>query len=222
MERIFAGKVYEIIPQPDGIVFAYCQKEYGNLAAVSYKMLSLETDVMSDVTNNIYLLSKFGSNYRAAAHFCVNHITARSVMLPNGKAFFRTEDGNACLMDGDGMPIWTGDINYKGEVPADITLYKNTIWACYKKAGVLIRFNLNTMREELRIGGKNSPFDAPCSIFADENTAIISNEDSNIISKVDLNSYTVEKYKEFTEKVYQYVRVKDTEFVLLESGIYVL
>jgi hypothetical protein len=78
------------------------------------------------------------------------------------------------------------------------------------------------MREELRIGGTNSPFDKPTDIFIDDDTAFISNSGSNKIIKVNLNSYSVREYKEFSEAVYAYRKVKDREFVLLESGIYVL
>lgn len=222
MERVFSGKVYEVVAQPDGIVFAYCKSAEDDMALVAYKMISLETGILSDVTKNIYQLSKFGSNYRSATQFCVNYVTARSIVMPNGRAFFCTEDGGAFLLDGDGLPIWTGELKYRGEKPSDIALYKNAIWACYKKAGVMIRFNINTMREEIRIGGANSPFDAPIGIFIDGDTAVISNEGSNKLVKVDLNSYTVSDYKEFTESVYGYVRVKKYEFILLESGIYVL
>ena len=222
MERIFAGKVYQVLPQPDGIVFAYCKSADDDMALVGYKMISFETGILSDVTKNIYQLSKFGSNYRSAAQYCVNYITSKSIVMPNGRVFFVTEDGLAFLLDGDGTPAWTGELKYKTEVPSDIALYKNAFWACYKKAGVLIRFNINTLREEIRIGGKNTPFLSPCGIFVADDTAFVCNKDSKKIVKVDLNSYIVSDYKEFTEEPIEYIKVKNYEFVLLESGIYVL
>ena len=86
----------------------------------------------------------------------------------------------------------------------------------------MVRFNLNTMREELRIGGKNTPFNKPCHIFIEGNFAFVSNAGSNKLLRVNLSSYTVDDYKEFSEPVYSYVKVKGYQFVLLESGIYML
>lgn len=222
MERIFEGEVFEIVPQAQGIVFSYRKASAGKNVVVAYKMLSLENDVMTDVAKNIYLLSKFGSNYRSSSELCSNYITARSAVLPSGRVFLCTDNGNAYLIDGDGLPIWSGDFKYKGNVPSDIAIHKNSLWACYSKSGVLLRFNLNTMREELRIGGTNSPFDKPVDIFVDEDNAFISNSGSNKVIKVNLDSYGVREYKEFSESVYAYRKIKDREFVLLESGIYVL
>lgn len=222
MERIFEGEVYEIVPQAQGIVFSYCKGSSGDNVLVAYKMLSVETGVMTDVAKNIYLLSKFGSNYRASSELCSNYVTARSVVLPSGRVFLCTENGNAYLIDGDGLPVWSGDFKYKGNVPSDIAIHKNSLWACYNKSGVLLRFSLNTMREELRIGGSSSPFDKPNDIFISGDTAVISNSGSNKLLKVDLNTYNVREYKEFSEAVYSYAKIKNYEFVLLESGVYVL
>ncbi|MBO5020366.1 MAG: hypothetical protein J6D52_06860, partial [Clostridia bacterium] len=174
------------------------------------------------VAKNIYLLSKFGSNYRASSELCNNYVTARSAVLPSGRVFLCSDNGNAYLIDGDGLPVWSGDFKYKGNAPADIAIHKNSLWACYNKSGVLLRFNLNTMREELRIGGEKSPFNKPSDIFVSGDNAIISSVGSNKLLKVDLNSYNVKEYKEFTEPVYSYVKIKNYEFALLKSGLYVL
>jgi len=222
LEKIFSGEIYEILPQSSGVVFTYCKGASEDRVLVAYKMVSVDNGIISDVAKNIYLLSKFGSNYHAAADLCSNYVTARSVVLPSGRVFACTENGTAYLIDGDGLPIWSGELNYKGSAPSDIAIHKNSLWACYSKEGVLLRFNLNTMREELRIGGKNSPFEKPVNIFIEDNIAVVSNAGSNKLLKVDLNSYTVTDYKEFTEAVYGYVKIKNFEFVLLKSGLYVL
>ncbi len=222
MKLVFEGKVYELIPQNQGIVFPYRRGGDDQNALVCLKMLSTENGVMSDVAKNIYFISKFGTNYRASLELCSNYVLSRALVLPSGRVFLSSDNGNSYLIDGDGLPVWSGDFKYKGEVPSDIAIYKNSLWASYKTAGVLVRFNLNTMREELRIGGKNTPFNKPCHIFIEGNTAYVSNSGSNKLVKVNLNSYTVEDYKEFSEPIYSFVKVKGNQFVLLESGIYVL
>ncbi len=222
MKLVFKGKVYEMVPQKNGLVFPYRRGGDDKNALVCLKMLSLDTGILSDVAKNIYFISKFGPNYKASLELCSNYVLARSLVLPSGRVFLSSDNGNSYLVDGDGLPVWSGDFKYHGEMPSDTAIYKNCLWASYLKAGVLLRFNLSTMREELRIGGKNSPFDRPNNIFIDGRTALVSNIGSNKLLKVDLNSYTVEDYREFTESVYGYAKIQQYEFVLLESGIYLL
>ena len=78
------------------------------------------------------------------------------------------------------------------------------------------------MREELRIGGNNSPFSKPRSLFVDGDKVMVSNQDSKKLIEIDLNTYTVFEYKEFEEPLYQYVKVGNNRFALLESGLYLL
>ncbi len=220
MQRIFSGEVYDMLPQPSGLVFSYCHSTVEDKVAVFYKMLSLESGTVDDVTQAVYLISKFGGNYRSAAEFAENYITASVALLPSGKSFVCADNGAAALIDHDDSLLWSGEIKYRDEAPSDIAIYKNSLWACFQKRGVLIRFNMHTMREELRIGGARGPFDRPYSIFIDGDNAIISNVGSKKIVRVNLTSYDVEDMHEFSENVYSYARLDGDEFVLLESGIY--
>lgn len=222
MERIFAGEVYEALLQPNEVIFSYCKEVSEDKVLVAYKMYSLDTKTITDVAKNVYLLSKFGVNYRVALEHCDNYVTASSIVFSSGSVFVCNTDGSAFLIDADGQCVWTGELKYKGVAPSDIAVSNNTVWASYAKAGILMRYNSATLREELRIGGQNSPFDKPNNIFIDNNIAVVSCSDSNKLVRVDLDNYTVEDYKEFTETVYSYLKNKDTEFVLMESGLYVL
>jgi len=222
MERIFEGEIYDIIPQPNGIVFSYCKDKSSDHILVSYKMLSLDTEKITDVAKNIYQLSKFGSNYRNIVSNFENHITVRSIVHTNGMVFVTERNGKAMLFGNDGTVLWEGSMLYRGNPPTDIAFHKNSIWSCYADSNVLLRFNIINIREELRIGGAKSPFDSPKSLFMEENSVIVSNPASNKLIRVNLLNFDVEVYKEFTEAVYGYVRVRDNEFVLMESGLYKL
>ncbi len=220
MEKIFDGEIYELVLKNGDFVFSYCKGSNENSVCVAYKMVSDKEAEPTDVAKNIYLLSKFGTHYKESSELCSNYVLAKTTELANGLLCVVTDSGNAYLIDTNGMPIWSGELNYKGEAPADIVSYKNGIWACYQKAGVLIRFSLNTMREELRIGGKNSPFNKPCSIFVEGDIATVCNSGSNKLIDVNLNSYVTEEKEEFSESVYSYVKYNDDRYVLLESGLY--
>lgn len=222
LKKIFSGTVYDVFPLSDGILFSYCKEIIEENTVVSYKMLSFENGRFTDVAKNIYMLTKFGSNYKAIAALCGNYITARSILLPGGKVFLLEDNGTARLVDNTAAPIWTGELIYRGGVAGDIALIKNALWASFPECNALVRYNPSTMREELRIGGNKSPFNAPLGIFAEDGGIMISNSGSQELIKVDLNSYAVFNYETFEEPVKQYVKVGDYRFALLESGLYLI
>ena len=220
MRKIFGGEVYDMVRKPDGLVFSYREDVIDDSILLRFKMIEAETGTVTDVSKNVYLLSKFGNNYRQVIKLTENFITLKAISLPSGKLFLCDGPGLCYLLDSDASVLWKGTVMYRDEAPSDIALYGNCVWASFRESNVLIRFNLATMREELRIGGTRSPFSAPRGVFIEGNTAIISNGGSNSLTKVNLDTYLVEQYYDFEQKVRSYAKVGAYEFVLLSDGIY--
>lgn len=223
MKQIFQGKVYEILPLSHGILFSYCKEITGdNRVVVSYKMISFDNGRMSDVTKNVYLAAKFGNNYDAIIKHCEHYITEKSIILPSGKVLLFSKDAIVKLIDTDSTVIWQGNLNYRSYNASDIVIHKNSLWACFSDCNVLLRYNLSTMREELRIGGKSSPFGGPKSMFLEGNSVTVCNKDSKKLTQVNLESYVVLEDQSFDEEVLQYVKSDIYRFVILNSGLYML
>lgn len=222
MKKIFEGKIYEILPKTDGIIFPYQKAVVDEGDIVWYKMLSLENSTITDVSETIYWNMKFGSNYSVAVNVCKNFVAEKAILMPDGRLLLCNENGQVFIIDTDGMINISGEIKYRDAAPSSIAFYKNSIWASFAGSNVLIRFNINTMRAELRIGGKTSPFNSPENIFIDGEWAIVSNSGDNRLVKVNLESYSVEDYYTFEEPVHRYVKSGSFEFVLLDSGLYVI
>lgn len=222
MKRIFEGKIYEVLPKTDGIIFSYQKAVVDEGEVVWFKMLSLENSLMTDVGKNIYWNIKFGSNYYAAIETCKNFVSVKSLILPNNRLFLCCENGQSFIIDSDGMVNIAGELKYRDQAPSDIAFYKNSIWASFSEHNILMRFNINTMRAELRIGGKSSPFDQPKDIFIEGEQAFVCNSGSKNIVKVNLESYSVEEHYNFEEPVQSYIKSGNYEFVLLDSGLYVI
>lgn len=222
MRKLFSGKVFDLLPLANGAIFSYEMESIEEGTVVAYKMISFETGSFTDVARNVYLLTKFGNRYKAIVPFCDNYITVKSLLLPNGKVFLLEKEGRALLVDNDATVIWQGEIQYRGYPAADTVLYKNVLWACFAEQNVLLRYNLSTMREELRIGGNKSPFDRPESLFVEDDTVVIANAGSQKLLRVDLNSYSVSEEETFKEPVHSYVNAGKNRFVILESGLYLL
>lgn len=222
MKQIFEGQVFEALPTSNGIIFSYCREIREEDVIVAYKMLSFENGRFTDVAKNIYMITKFGNNYKAVAAYCKNYISSKVLMLPNGKVFLLEPDGGAMLLNDEATPIWSGSLVYKNNAPSDIVLYGNAIWAAYAESDVLLRYNPATMREELRIGGNKSPFREPSDLFLMGNEVVVSNKGSKKLIKINLNTYSVSDFYEFDEPVYQYICVDNRDFAVLESGLYLL
>lgn len=222
MKQIFSGDVFEVMPLSDGIIFSYRKDIIENNIIVAYKMLSFENGHFTDVAKNIYLLTKFGNNYKAVSSLCYNYITVKSIVLPNSKVFLLHDNGKAQLLDTDASPVWTGELKYRGCCASDIALYKNALWASFADCNVLLRYNLTSMREELRIGGNKSPFDKPCDLFPEGDCVMVSNSGSDKLIRVDLNNYSVFEYEQFGEPVRQYVKSGENRFAVLKSGLYLI
>ena len=222
MKQIHSGEIYEILPITNGIIFSYKKDDVNNKVIVAYKMISFTGGQYTDIAKNIYLLTKFGSNYKSVTEHFENYITVKSLLLPNGKVFLLYPDGKAKLLDLDASEIWSGDLLYRGAAPTDIKLHNNALWATYAQHNVLVKFNLNTMRAEIRLGNKKGPFNSPKDIFIEGDCAFISNSGSNKLIQVNLNTYDVLDYENFEEPVYQYLCVDDNKIVILESGLYLI
>lgn len=222
MKQLFEGTVFDVLPTQNGILFSYHKDTLEDKIVIGYKMLSFDTGRFSDVAKNIYLLTKFGHNYKAVLKYCNNYILTRSLVLPNSKVFLLKVDGEAILLDADASPIWQGSLTYRGNTASDIAIYKNNLWAAYSDCNVLLRYNLFNMREELRIGGNNSPFNRPKSMFVNGDTAIICNSASQKLVSINLDSYAVKELEELPEPAIQYLESGKYRFVVLKSGIYAL
>lgn len=222
MKPIFEGEVYEILPLSNGIMFSYCNEVINNEIVVSYKMISFEDGRINDITKNVFLGEKFGNNYANVIKKCNNYITDKAITLPSGKMLIHSRNGVLKLIDTEAEVVWEGKLTYRDYNASDIIIHKNNLWACFRDCDILLRYNLSTMREELRIGGKKSPFNMPRRMFLDGNEAFVSNMGSKKVNRVNLESYTVNDEFEFEEEVLQYVKADIYRFVILRSGIYMV
>ncbi len=219
MKKIYDGTVYDVVPKPDGIIFFCRESEDDN---VCVKMLSTADGRMIDADLYAYVGCKLGTNANRVVKYCNNYVLDHVIPIANGETFICRQEGDAYILDAEGIPYWSGEIKYRGTAPSDVAFYKNSIWASFRDSNVLIRFNLGTTRAELRIGGKTSPFSAPENILIDGDWAYVCNSDAHKLTRVNLESYIVEDCYSFDEPIHAYAKSGNYEFVVLDSGLYVI
>ncbi len=88
---------------------------------------------------------------------------------------------------------------------------------------MIVKYSLLQNRVVMRIGGDTSAtFLNPVSVEEYDGFLFVCCKDARKIRRVRLSDYTVDEYKEFDEPVFKYLRVGSCEFVVLESGVYML
>ncbi len=225
VKKLFSEQIYDILGYENGFIVVYRRPEVEDKIVVSYKSVSLENGVVSQRTKSDYEFIKFGENHSNVNFQVGNFITCSCVKLDNGNVFIVSADGDAKILDAEGYIEWQGTIRYKECGPSSIAHYGHTLWASFPDRNALIRFNLRTMREELRIGGSSdSSFAGPKGLWVNEpeGKLIVCNEKANNILEVNMKTYTVHERAAFDEPVHKYIRIGDKEFVVLDSGLYLL
>ncbi len=223
MKTVFEGEIIDVVSANNGIVIAYVLEKLEDKIRVAYKLVSFDNGEIANVRSDLYDLSKFGTNYKIIASSIKNHIYCHSVVLPNEKTFVIDTDGSAYLFDANASLIWRSVIKYKGTVPSGLAINNRHIWVGFSEYDVLMRLNLATMSEELRLGGgKNSPFKKPNNLFINNNDIYLTSLNSTEIIKIDTSSYTIKVYKNFNTPIKQYLCSGGYEFAVLENGVYLL
>ena len=222
MKLIAKDKVFSLHALPDGFLYSYLIEEMEGQIKVGYKMVSFSGGKISNVTKNIYMLTKFGNAYKYFDSKIKNYLTCFALPLENGDCFVLEKDGSATLFGADGEESWKGSLLYKKTAPGGLAVSGDSLWISFSDANVLIRYDLKTLRQELRIGGEHSPFSYPTGLFPGGSKLFICSGKDNCIWKMDTSTYATEMYYPFEESVKDYQFITKYEIAVLESGIYLL
>ena len=222
MEKISEHKALSLLALPKGFLYAYCIEELENQMTVGYQMVSFDTGKISNVSKSIYMLTKFGVDYKTFEDKIKNYLTCSTVLLDGGRVLITEKDGSATIFGNKKTPLWSGSLLYKNTAPRDVALSNGCLWAAYQEESTFIRYNATTLRQELRIGGSNSPVKNPENIFCSGNKIFVSCGVTKEIWKLDVKNFSTEKYFEFEEPIHCYKFIDKYEIVSLDSGVYLI
>lgn len=220
MKKISDDKVFSLHPLPDGFIYSYMVGINGDKVKVGYKTVAFEHTKISKVTKSIFMLSKFGAGYKSFAEKIKNYITCYAFPFEDGRTLVIETDGSAVIYGLGGQEIWTGDFLYCQCPPSGAAVNGNTLWLTYKEQNTIIKYDLAAQRQELRIGGPNSPFAGPTGLFPAGSKLFICCKENKNIWKLDCSNYQTELYIELEDKVVDYKFINNSEIAVLDSGIY--
>lgn len=223
MLKIVSLDIVDLIAFPSGVLFVLKENLENDAVKVSFYSFDIATKSIATVTKNAYLLTKFGSSYAPIAKQLGDYVSCDTAKLWNGQTFIIYSTGEIGIFDEAGNLLHTGDLMYKDMPARDVTTDNNYIWSVVPSGNLIVKYSLLQNRVVMRIGGDNSTtFSNPVAIEEYDGYLYVCNQDTCKIKRVKLSDFSVDEYKEFDEPVYKYLRVGINEFVVLESGVYML
>lgn len=223
MIKVVSLDILDLIGFPSGILFVLKENQDSESVKVSFYSFDSKTKSIASVTKNAYLLTKFGSSFAPIAKQLGDYVSCDAAKLWNGQTFVIYSTGEVGIFDIQGNIVKTSDLSYRGSPARDVAVENNYIWCVVPEQNLIIKYSLLQNRVIMRIGGDNSnTFSNPVAVTEYNGYLYVCNRDSQKIKRVKLSNYSVEDYKEFDEPVYKYVRIENDEYVILESGVYLL
>ncbi len=224
MIKIVSLDILDLIEFPSGVMFVLREQQGKENVKVAFYCYDIDTNSIASVTKNAYLLTKFGSSYNQIASQLGDYVSCDTARIRNSQVFVIYSSGEIGFFDDQGNIINTDDLNYNGSPARDAAVdSNNNIWSVVPEQNVLIRYSTQQNRITLRLGADaNNTFSCPVSVSEYDGYLYVCNADSKRIKKVNLTDFSVEDYKSFDECIYKYIRVGEHEFVILDSGVYLL
>lgn len=223
MKKILSINIIDIIPYSQGLLFVRKEVLEDDNIKVTFFSYDIDTDKITPVTKSVYLLNKFGPSFAPIAQQLGDYVSCDTGKLPGGNIFIIYSTGEVGLFDNNGELSWTGDLFYHDAPARDVAVENKHIWCVVPSMNSVIRYSVAANKVVMRIGGNNSStFSAPESVCEYDGKLFVCNRDSMKINTVDLMKFSVADYMQFDEPVHKYLRVADREFVVLNSGVYML
>lgn len=223
MIKVVSLDILDLIGFPSGILFVLKENQDSDSVKVSFYSFDSDTKSIASVTKNAYLLTKFGNSFAPIAKQLGDYVSCDAAKLWNGQTFVIYSTGEVGIFDTQGNLIKTSDLSYRGSPARDVAVENNYIWSVVPEQNLIIKYSLLQNRVIMRIGGDSSnTFSNPVAVTEYDGYLYVCNRDSQKIKRVRLSNFAVEDYKEFDEPVYKYVRIENHEYVILESGVYLL
>lgn len=223
VKKIFDETALNILPLSDGFIIAFRKSSAkSEKMTVAYSLVSFKKGSVEPVTRNIYQLAKFGANYKIIDGILKSPFYWKAVQLPGQKLLTYYPDGKAIIFDAEVNIIWNGTVTYCGKGPNDIVYNGKEIWASFGAGKCVCRLNPNTLKEDLLIGGENSPFGTPDGLLAEENSLYVCDAKCGKIWRVDTDNYFVYEDTILGEPIHQLLKLENITLARVDSGVYTI
>lgn len=223
MKQILKIHITDILPFSKGILFVRQENLEDDNIKVSFFAYDVTQNMITPVTKSVYLLNKFGPSFRPIVEQLGDYVSCDADKIAGGGTAVIYTSGETGIFSSLGDLIWTGDLQYHDSPARDIAVEKNHIWSVVPEKKALIRYSINANKVVMRIGGGSAgTFVKPVSVSCYDDSLYVCDRETYRIKTVSLTDFTVRDYRQFDEPVHKYLRSANEEFVVLNSGVYML
>ncbi|MBO5333042.1 MAG: hypothetical protein J6B37_02890 [Clostridia bacterium] len=222
MQKI-VDSVYDIIAFSNGIIYTKKTVLENGSVKVSFYGYDIKRMQNTPVTKSVYLLNKYGPEYKKIAEQLGDYVSCDAEILPSKHVVVVYNSGETGIFSPDGEMVWSSDLNYQGSEISGAVADGNQIWSVVPDKNCVVNYSISHKKFSMRIGSlQSTSFQNPVSISKYDNELFICNADSKKVRTINLKDYSVNDFRIFDEPVYKYLRSCGKEIVVLESGVYVL
>lgn len=223
MQKLFNADILDIFAVEQGFVYSCKEKLANGSEAVAFYHYNQESDVFNKISVPSYIHFKFGECIYDVARILGNFVTCDVVNLtPNTKAVCYP-DGTLKVIGSAGEIVTEARVEYLENPACSPAVNGADLWFVVPDSNAIINYSVKHNRIEFRVGSaKDKTFTHPTSVAVYDNKLYICNAYSYKIRTIDLSNYKVADYCLFNEPVYKYFKVKNTEYAVLQSGVYSL
>lgn len=224
MIRISTKEIVDILTYNDSKAIIVEKKPLLNTMQfkASYSVINFETKTKEVLTKNAYLLKKFGPIFQTIIETIPNFVQCNAAILYDKRVLVIYPNGEAGIFDRDGELSWSGYFTYHDEIVNHLALDGKYFWTICPAENCAIRYSSQTMKVDLRIGGKDATtFVNPTHISVDNGDIYVCS-DGNKVRKIDGMNFTVSDFLDFEESVKEYYKFGRYAIAVLSSGTYLL
>ncbi len=223
MQKLFNADLLDIMPVERGFIYACKEKTPDGSEAVAFYIYNQEIDIFEKIPVLTYINAKYGENGAVFARSLGDFVTCSIVKLSGNTIGASYADGTLKILADNGEIIAENKVEYLDNPACSPSANGIDLWFAVPDSNAIINYSVKHNRIEFRIGSpKEKAFFHPVDVAVYDNKLFICNANSYKIRTIDFDNYNVADYCVFNEPVSKYFRTKDTEYVVLRSGVYCL
>ena len=223
LKRIISGVLLDILPHASGFLYAEMSFDKTGNEKVSFFSYEQDRQDILPITTRVYLTHKFGDSYREIMDEVGDFLSCDAAPLGKNGTVVLFESGEMYIFASQGKLVWKGQVTYQEDPVRDLAVDGKDIWCAVPDGNAVICYSPAEKRVSLRIGGKeSSAFEEPVSVSKFGDTLYVTSRRVQKVRSIHLPDYDVQDYRKFREPVHKFFRVEDREYVVLDSGVYVL
>lgn len=215
--------VDDLFTDENNLYFSCFEEEGENTRYFSYN-----ESVYEEIGVDKYFMARYGENYNKIIPYFGHKPTSRSYDKEGSMFVCFYQESKIYKFDirGNLVRIYSDFSNI--DTIYDIAVYDNSIWCTFPTSHTIKKFSLTNGREELSISefsiehNRGTIFCYPERILIYDDKMYVVDMGNKRICIIDLNENSINDYIVLPESITGYERLRKMEFVLLDSGLYLL